>query len=875
MKPTKTYLKPPPGYRFRRPWYFRPWFYIPVAIMAVMALFITVFFSSVVVDLQAQANSFDLNKMDQMESASVILDRNGKIFGQIYVENRETVPYEKLAPDLINAVIAVEDAKFYEHHGYDLMGIIRSALKNLTAGHVRQGGSTITQQLARNSFSLKERTYRRKLLEIFLARRIEDNFSKQKILELYLNRIYFGGGMYGAEAAARGYFGKSARDMTLAECATLAGLIKSPNRLSPWSDRTSSRETRDFALDRMRDNGFITHEQCVAARAEKIAVGSRQNAQGQTYAVDYIRQQVIAAVGWDRAINEGYRIHTTIDVDLQRVAEDSLKAHLEQVEKQPDYNHQTYADYAASFRKAKSSGKMAEQPPPEYLQGAAIGLDNASGDILVLVGGRDFEHNQFNRALQARRPAGTAMLPFIYATAFERGMYPGSVVEDSPLDNRAVMIGGTTGILGEWGPENADNQYEGRMTARQALVKSKNGASVRIGMDAGIEAVLQLCSSAGIRSQLRPYPATFLGSSELTLAELAMGYTIFPNGGWRPSTPHILERIEEKDGTLVWNGKQQSIRKIVTKPETAYEVHSCLADALQSGTGKAAYTQFGLKKFPAAGKTGTAYDFTDALFAGYDSSFTCAVWAGFDKPQKIYRGAFGRELALPIWVDIMNAAAQSYPPHEIKQPSSLKQIEICSRSGQLATDKCYDAVKSPNGDTVQRRSTYMEIATQAQAPTELCNIHGEPRARLAREFGSSDLPRAELAVNLREVMPVAIKSPTLIADRDPYDSIKATAISDATPQPAVETAEAQKTDNATGANEVKAASNNASLTRESAPEIRKAVPVQTIPKAIPVQPQERQPSEIRRAIPVKPLDQEDTQRTLLRSAAQPPGDTHE
>ena len=201
----------------------------------------------------------------------MILDRNGKIFGQIYVENRETVPYEKLAPDLINAVIAVEDAKFYEHHGYDLLGIIRAALKNLTAGHVRQGGSTITQQLARNSFSLKERTYRRKLLEIFLAKRIEDNFGKQKILELYLNRIYFGGGMYGAEAAARGYFGKSARDMTLAECATLAGLIKSPNRLSPWSDRANSRETRDFALDRMRDNGFISREQCAAARAEKIA----------------------------------------------------------------------------------------------------------------------------------------------------------------------------------------------------------------------------------------------------------------------------------------------------------------------------------------------------------------------------------------------------------------------------------------------------------------------------------------------------------------------------------------------------------------------------------------------------------------------------
>src|SRR5438874_12340308 len=386
------------------------------------------------------------------------------------------------------------------------------------------------------------------------------------------------------------------------------------------------------------------------------------------------------------------------------------------------------------------------------------------------------------------------MLPFVYAAAFERGMYPGSVVEDSPLDNSAVMIGGTTGILGEWGPENADNRYEGPMTARQALVKSKNGATVRVGMDAGIDAVLQLSSSAGIRSPLRPYPATFLGSSEVTLAELGLGYTIFPNGGWRSSTPHILERIEEKDGTLVWDGKQQRIRKIVIKPETAYEVHSCLVDALLAGTGKAAYKQFGLKKFPAAGKTGTAYDFTDALFAGYDSNFTCAVWVGFDKPQKIYRGAFGRELALPIWVDIMNAAAESYPPREVKQPANLKQIEICSRSGLLATDKCYDAVKMPGGDTVQRRTTYMEIATPSQAPTESCNVHGEPRARLAREFGSSDLPRAELAVNLTEVTPVAIKSPTLVADHDPYDSIKATVIPEAPPQPATETAETQKSD---------------------------------------------------------------------------------
>jgi penicillin-binding protein 1A len=383
--------------------------------------------------------------------------------------------------------------------------------------------------------------------------------------------------------------------------------------------------------------------------------------------------------------------------------------------------------------------------------------------------------------------------------------------------------------------------------------------------------VLQLCAAAGVHSPLRPYPATFLGTSEVTLAELALAYTIFPNGGWRPNVSHILERIEEKDGTLVWDAKRESIRKLVTKPETAYEVNSCLADALESGTGKAAFTQFGLKKIPAAGKTGTAYDFTDALFAGYDSNFTCAVWAGFDKPQKIYRGAFGRELALPVWVDIMNAAADHYPPREIKQPTSasggLKQVEICSRSGLLATDKCYDAIKTANGDTVQRRTTYMEIGTQSQVPTEPCNIHGEPRARLARLFSSSDLPRAALAVDVSEVTPVAVRSPTLLADKDPYNSLKPTLKSEPPPPPATEAVASQNpgsvAGNSTGKTANVSGSGAATQTAGSAPEIRKAIPVQQ---------QDKKPVEIRRAIPVKPLDQEDEDGTLLKSPTPAPSD---
>jgi 1A family penicillin-binding protein len=886
LRPTTTYLTPPPGYRFGPPWYSRPQFYVPVAIFAALAIGFAAYTSILVASLKAEAQTFDLNKLEQMESASVILDRNGKIFGQIYVENRETVPYDQLPRDLVNAVVAVEDAKFYRHPGYDLLGIIRAALKNITAGHVRQGASTITQQLARNSFSLKQKTFSRKLLEVFLARRIEEQFGKQKIIELYLNRIYFGGGLYGAEAAARGYFGKSAREMSLAECATLAGLIKSPNRLSPWTDDAASHEARNYVLDRMRDLDLISREECAKARAEQIAVGSRQNAQGQTYAVDYIRQQVIAAVGWDRAMNEGFRIQTTIDVDLQKVAEDSLRVNLDRIEKHPDYNHQTYADYAATFRKAKANGPAAagsSQPAPEYLQGAVIGLDNATGDILALVGGRDFEHNQYDRALQARRPAGTAMLPFVYAAAFEKGMFPGTLVEDSPLDNRAVMIGGTTGILGEWGPESAENRYEGAITARQALSRSKDGAAVRIGMNAGVDSVLKLCSMAGIRSPLRPYPATFLGSSEITLSELALAYTIFPNGGWRPNAPHILERIEEKDGTLVWDAQRDRIRKVVIKPETAYEVHSCLVDALQSGTGKAAFTEFGLKKMPAAGKTGTAYDFTDALFAGYDSNFTCAVWAGFDKPQKIYRGAFGRELALPIWVDIMNAAARQYPPREIREPPNLNQVEICRRSGLLGTDKCYDAVKSASGNTVQRRTTYMELATSTQTPSEPCNVHGEPRTRLVRDLPRSELPRAELAVDLSEVTPVPVRNPTLLAEKDPYNSLKPTLKPEPTPAPEMQTAETQKIDNAADGSPatptpVRAIDpNRPAANGETAgePVNQTAQSVIPIRKAIPVQPQDKGGVEIRRALPVKPLDHEGADETLLKSATPPPSDLYQ
>jgi penicillin-binding protein 1A len=867
----------PVEYFERRRWYKSPKFYVPLAVVLAGLLGFGIYFWYLVNVLSAEASTFDLSKLEQMESASVILDRNDKMFGQIYVENRETVPYEQLPRDLVNAVVAVEDNKFYQHGGYDLSGIIRAALKNFTAGHVRQGASTITQQLARNSFSLKERTFRRKLLEILLSKRIEERFGKQKIMELYLNRIYFGGGLYGAEAASRGYFGKSAKDMTLSECATLAGLIKSPNKLSPWTDKNGSRDARNIALARMRDLGFISRERCETAQGEEITIGSRQNAQGQTYAVDYIRQQVIAAVGWDRAMNEGYRIHTTIDAEMQRVAEESLRKHLTEVEQHPGYSHPTYEMFASRYKSAKQIAVPNVAVAPDYLQGALIALDNQTAGILVLVGGRDFEHNQYDRALQARRPAGTAIKPFVYATAFENGMFPGSLVDDSALDNRAVMIGGTTGILGEWGPESEENRYEGMITAREALVKSKNGATVRIGMTAGVDPVLQLCKASGIKSPLRPFPATFLGSSEITLAELALAYTIFPNGGWRPNAPHILDRIEEKDGTVVWEAPKDRARQTVIKPETAYEVHSCLVEALETGTGHAAREKFGLHKFPAAGKTGTAYDFTDALFAGYDNSITCAVWAGFDKPQKIYRGAFGSEIALPIWVDVMNAANERYPAKEIPEPKGMQKAEICIRSGLLATDKCYDTVKSAEGNTVHKRTTYRELATSAQMPTEPCNVHGEARTRLVRDLPASGFPRASLAVDPKQVAPIPPQGPVLLAENDPYNAVHSTVKPKPVEKPSPQespSADPNKLPDPTKpvlkAEAVETPSEKPVMKAERVePDADK--PVMRAEAVTPTPGPRNSPKEIRRAEPVHPSD-EVPEESILRPTPPPPSE---
>ncbi len=762
----------------RQPFYRRPWFLVPTGLFVVLGLIGLIWGLVEKHQWEKRAEALDYDKLQEMESASVIYDRNRVVLGRIFIQNRDKVGVEDIARTLQLAVVAAEDNRFYNHRGVDYQGIVRAMVKNYQAGKTRQGASTLTQQLARNSFPddlpSNDRTYNRKLLEIFVARAIEKRFSKERILELYLNRVYFGSGLYGAEAAARAYFGKHAKDLTLSEAATLAGLLKSPNNLSPWKNRQACMDQRNFVLGRMADLGQITRAQADETLAEDLRVKNRARVAQESYALDLVAQQVIAQFGRDSAISDGYRIYTTIDGELQRKAEKALAEQLDLAERHEGFEHQTYAKYDQIFKAHERKQGTADAETiatPEYLQGSVVVIDNATGGILTLVGGRDFQHSEYDRALLAHRPAGTAFKPLVYAAAFEKGLFPGTAVQDAVIDNRQVMIGGTTGILGEWGPETVENKYEGTVSARTALVKSKNAASVRLGMMTGLDRVIPLAKKAGISSTLRPFPATYLGSSEVTLMEMTLANSIFANGGQRPERTFVIDHIESKDGKVVYKARPGRVRVIAET--TAYEVHSCLAEVLERGTADRAFTDLGLKRFPLGGKTGTAYNFTDAWFVGYSSAVTCGVWAGFDKPQPIYRGAFSNQIALPIWANVMKATFADYKPGEIPQPKGIIKCEICSASGKLATDKCFETVENTETkEKVMRRATYFEIATESQAPKNGCDIHGLGNRSFVKEVSSGEFPRAVLAMDVKSVQPVALKAPTVIGE-DPYNSIQA------------------------------------------------------------------------------------------------------
>jgi 1A family penicillin-binding protein len=540
--------------------------------------------------------------------------------------------------------------------------VAAAAWADLRKGRAAQGGSTITQQLARQMFLDRRKTLARKIKEAMLAMRIEHMYSKDEILELYLNKVYFGEGLHGAEAAARGYFGKSAADLSLSEAALLAGLVSSPSNNAPTVSLTRAIARRNVVLKAMSDEGIITPEAFERATTEKVELRDtlrREEPLGQ-YFKEEVRQQLVKQFGWQRVSEGGLRVYTTIDPEMQQAAERTIAQSLPQIE----------------ARRAAKSRPQHAASHEEPLQAALVAIDPKSGEVRAMVGGRDFSDSRFNRAIQARRQPGSAFKPFVYATALEAGYSPASVIDhlDAPVDTPQ----------GAWTPED-EHSTAPAMTMRAALRTSSNRAAVRMLQNVGISKTVDYAKRLGIGT-LPSVPSLALGSGEVTLMSMTSAYSVFASGGVR-RTPILIRRVEDERGQTLFEARQSPQQ--VVSPATAFLMSSMLADVVSRGTAyKARQEGF---KLPAAGKTGTTNDFVDAWFVGFTPRLVTGVWMGFDQPRTIMANGFAGDLAVPMWARFMKSATVKDRPEWFTPPPGIVTATVCGESGMLAGDDCDDA----------------------------------------------------------------------------------------------------------------------------------------------------------------------------------------
>jgi penicillin-binding protein 1A len=581
-------------------------------------------------------------------------------------EQRQDVPLAQVSPHLRRAVIAIEDHRFYRHPGIDPVGLVRAVARNVKGAGVREGGSTLTQQLARTLFLTNQRTWGRKVREAGIALLLEGRLSKDEILELYLNRVYISAGRYGVETTSRHLFNTSAKDLTLAEAALIAGLIRAPGALSPWSNPQGAIRRSHVVLARMKEEGFLTAE--AEAQARRVPPRIRpypaaQQARGG-YAKEYLRQQFRNRFGGHHPPD--WRVDTTFDPELQDMAERAVQNVLRRI-----------------------------APRRADLQAALVALDPETGDILAMVGGRDFGTSQYNRAVRSRRQPGSAFKPFVYASALERGYSPVSVLQGlATIEPQGPD---------EWAPRNASGTTVDALTLRAALIESDNRAASALQQRIGARPVLRLASTLGMRD-LPDVPSLALGTGEVTPLELTAAYAVFANGGLGVR-PRAIRRVLDRDGNPAYGGAVESVR--VLDPAAAFQMQSMLRDVMERGTG-AAVRQWGIT-FPVGGKTGTTDRFRDAWFVGFSSSLVVGVWVGLDQPAAIAPNAYGARLALPIWTEFMRYASAKYRPGAFQPPAGLREELLCRESYLRAVEDC------PH---------YTEYFKEGdEVPRQLCRLH--------------------------------------------------------------------------------------------------------------------------------------------------------
>ncbi|MBV2187529.1 MAG: penicillin-binding protein [Rhizobium sp.] len=598
----------------------------------------------------------------------------------------EALALEDMSPFIPQAVIAIEDRRFYSHFGVDPLGLARAVVTNLASGRTVQGGSTLTQQLAKNLFLSPERTVERKIQEVLLSFWLEHKFTKDQILAMYLNRVYFGSNAYGVEAASRRYFSKSARDVNLGEAALLAGLLKAPSRLSPARDPQAAEARAQVVLGAMREEGFISEDEIKTAMSQPPTTAKRYWTGAGQYVADMVLDETKRLIG---TISEDLVVETTIDMALEKKAEAVIVDSLE-----------------AEGDKLKAS------------QAALVSIDG-TGAIRALVGGKDYAESQFNRAVKARRQPGSAFKPFVYAAALETGMRPDSTRNDAPVR------------IGNWTPENYDEKYRGPVTLSHALANSLNTIAAQLVMEVVPDHVIKLAHRLGIESELQSNASIALGTSEVSLLELTAAYAPFMNGGYK-ATPHIIRRISTTEGKVLYENDYAEPPRVLGEPVVA-AMNRMMKGVITDGTGKKAR----LDGWEAAGKTGTTQSFRDALFVGYTSNLTTGLWFGNDDGQSMKK-VTGGGLPAKAWHDFMTAAHSGLTPVPLAGESYVEPQAQPMTIGTILSDvfsggeKRYPAAPNP------------PAATQGRAPPAGMPPGDMPQADPYQQGAGGPVPPADV-----------------------------------------------------------------------------------------------------------------------------------
>ena len=602
--------------------------------------------------------------------ASRVYADNNELIDEFFAEDRKLIKIAELPKRVVQAFVAAEDARFYQHSGLDWQSITRAFYKNLEAGHIVQGGSTITQQVAKSLYLSSEKSYLRKIKEALLAYKIDTYLTKEEILNLYLNYIYLGHGTYGIEAAAQGYFGKSAKYLTIAEAAILASLPKAPNNYSPYLHFDRAKQRQAYVLERMEEDGYITPREREEAVKAPLALRSiKPKDKVAPYFVENVRRYVLDKYGSDVLYKEGLEIYTTLNINMQKAAREAVERGLAELEERQGY-------------------------PPGLAQGALLSMEAATGAINAMVGGRNFIKSEFNRATQSRRQPGSAFKPLIYTAAFDKGMTPATVVVDAPL-----VYQDTAGNV--WKPQNFDQEFHGPTTLRNALVYSRNIVTIKLLQNIGIDYATAYAANMGITSPLTRNLSLALGTSGVTLQELVRAYGVLANQG-KKVEPFFIRKIVDRTGHVF--EENQPVSTQVIDPRIAFMTAYILQDVVESGTGKV------VKSIgrPVAGKTGTTDEMRDAWFMGFTPSLVAGVWVGFDKERTLGKQEVGGRAAAPIWLYFMEKSLQGKPAELFPVPEGIVFTKVDRASGQpvkgaskTAIFECFldDALPGENSGT--------------------------------------------------------------------------------------------------------------------------------------------------------------------------------